>query len=557
MIRRKVDFSSLKSRLPDRLKDRLRRQLKHLRSLVFTFIGNLRIMRFRRPAREGLLPFELVKYFAFTSLALIFCASLLLSWILANNAKHVLLKRSEAYSQLFAENLNRQVFLQFILPTVVRYGRIALSDDRQFRRLDGIVQNITRGMHIDSVTIFDSRENIISYSTITEMVGRRNMGGLEYEKAKKGEDNSVLVSSGSLFSLLPGSSPVYCTLKTYVPFRQEDRTGARSGEIMGVIEVIQDLSADLRVIIGLQGRIILLSLMIMGILFAILAVIVVRANKIMARRARERLLLEEKLGEAQRLATLGKMVAAVSHEIKNPLGIVRSTAEILGKRISKVAPGNEHLAGIIVEETTRLDNIVREFLDFARPRELTTQSESLNTLVTRIDRFFEREFEKKGVQVVLDLDPELPAIWMDGEQMYQVLFNMVFNGLQAMPEGGTLTLSTVYEQQRNEVSLLVADTGVGIDEENRAQIFTPFFTDKNRGTGLGLAIAKNIVEKHGGRIEVLSRPGEGSIFTVILPTDNDGSLEKQPHDEGNHAQVRISEQLGGSSEKQPADEGNS
>jgi signal transduction histidine kinase len=491
---------------------------KRLTTIVVSAFKNLRSGRwFQRSGGEGLLPFELVKYFAFTSLALIFCASLLLSWILANNAKHVLLKRSEAYSQLFAENLNRQVFLQFVLPTVVRYGRIALSDERQFKRLDGIVRNITRGMHIDSVTIFDSRENIISYSTITEMVGRKNMGGLEYEKAKKGDDNSVLVSSGSLFSLLPGTPTVYCTLKTYVPFRQEDRTGERSGEIMGVIEVVQDLSADLRAIIDLQGRIIFLSLMIMGVLFAILAIIVVRANKIMARRARERLLLEEKLGEAQRLATLGKMVAAVSHEIKNPLGIVRSTAEILGKRISKVAPGSEHLAGIIVEETTRLDNIVREFLDFARPRELSLQLESLNVLVERIVRFFEQEFEKKNVTPVVTLDPGLQAINMDGEQIYQVLFNIVFNALQAMPDGGTLTITTGHDQKSDIVVLTVADTGVGIDEEKTAQIFTPFFTDKNRGSGLGLAIAKNIVDKHQGRIEVKSRMGEGSIFTVILP----------------------------------------
>ncbi len=503
--------------MPDDLIGRILSVSRRIRSRLSALSGPLRAMKFRRSDREGLLPFELVKYFAFTSLALIFCASLLLSWILADNAQHVLLKRSQDYSQLFAENLNRQVFLQFVLPTVVRYGRIALSDKRQFRRLDGIVRNITRGMHIDSVTIFDSRENIISYSTITELVGRRNMGGLEYEKAKKGEDNSILISSGSLFSLLPGSAPVYCTLKTYVPFRQEDRTGARSGEIMGVIEVVQDLSADLRVIIGLQGRIILVSLLIMGTLFAILALIVVRANKIMARRAEERLLLEEKLGEAQRLATLGKMVAAVSHEIKNPLGIVRSTAEILGKRIAKVAPGNEQLAGIIVEETTRLDTIVREFLDFARPRELTTQTESLNALVTRINRFFEREFAQKGIQVELNLDPELPLIRMDGEQMYQVLFNIVFNALQAMPGGGTLTLGTVYDDRENEVSLRINDTGIGIDEEKRAQIFTPFFTDKNRGTGLGLAIAKNIVENHGGRIEVWSEVGKGSLFTVILP----------------------------------------
>jgi len=373
---------------------------------------------------------------------------------------------------------------------VVRYGRIALSDKRQFARLDGIVRNITRGMHIESVTIFDSRENIISYSTMKEMVGKKDMGGLEYEKAREGGDSSILVSSGSLLSLLPGAPPVYCTLKSYVPFRQEDRTGERSGDIMGVIEVVQDLSGDLRAIIGLQGRIILLSLTIMGILFAVLSVIVVRANKIMADRARERVLLEEKLGEAQRLATLGKMVAAVSHEIKNPLGIVRSTAEILGKRITKVAPGNEHLAAIIVEETTRLDNIVREFLDFARPRDLSLQPVSLNVLVERIVRFIE-----------------------------QVLFNMVFNSLQAMPDGGTLTVSTADRPQTGEVMLTVTDTGIGMEEEKTAQIFTPFFTDKNRGTGLGLAIAKNIIDKHQGRIEVESREGEGSTFRIILPDD--------------------------------------
>lgn len=477
----------------------------------------LRISQYHRSEGEALLPFELVKYFAFISLVLIFCASLLLSWVLANNAKKVLLQRSEAYSKLFAENLNRQVFLQFVLPTVVRYGRIALSDSVQFERLDGIVRNITRGMRIESVTIFDSRENIISYSTISTMVGKKDMGGLEYEKARAGEDSSILISSGSLFSLLPGSSPVYCNLKSYVPFRQEDRTGERSGEIMGVIEVVQDLSGDLGAIIDLQGRIILLSLAIMGILFSILAVIVIRANKIMAERARERLLLEEKLGEAERLATLGKMIAAVSHEIKNPLGIVQSTAEILGNRLAKVAPGNEHLAAIIVEETGRLDGIVREFLDFARPKELMLKAESLNELVTRLARFMEQEFEKRNINLVQQLDQELKEIKMDGEQVYQILFNMVFNSLQAMPDGGTLTISTANLPETDEVLLAIADTGQGMDKEKIDQIFTPFFTDKNRGTGLGLAIAKNIIDKHLGRVEVESREGEGSTFRVILP----------------------------------------
>ena len=259
-----------------------------------------------RGRSNALLPFELVKYFAFTSLLLILIASFLLSWMIAANAKTVLLQRSEAYSQLFADHVNRQVFLQFVLPTVVRYGKIALSEKEQFERLDQIVNNITRGMRIDSVTIYEPLQNRIAYSTMSELMGKRDMGGLEYQKAAKGENNSVLISGGSLFSLLPGTAAIFCTLKTYVPFRQENKLGERTGEIMGVIEVVQDLSEDLEAIVLLQGRVIVLSLMIMSILFTILSLIVVRANRIMAERAEERLRLEEQLNEAQRLGLPGQ-----------------------------------------------------------------------------------------------------------------------------------------------------------------------------------------------------------------------------------------------------------
>ncbi len=466
--------------------------------------------------------FALVKYFSFTSLSVILLASLILTWSLSNNAKKVLLERSDSYSRMFAENLNRQVFLQFVLPTVVRYGRIALSDPIQFERLDTIVRNITRGMNIQSVTIFDSRENIISYSTEPELVGKRDMGGLEYRKALDGESSSILISSGSLLNLLPGAPPVYCTLKTYVPFRQERSLSDRKGEIMGVIEVVKDLSEDLRAIISLQYRIMLLSLTIMAVLFGVLSGIVVRANRIMEARAEERRRLEQQLHESQRLASLGKMVAAVSHEIKNPLGIVRSTAEMLGKRISKVAPGNEQLAGIIVEETTRLDGIVREFLDFARPKEPVMVYGSLNSLVERLGRFMEAEFASKHIEFVTELSPVLPEIPMDGEQVYQVLLNIVINGIHAMESGGTLTVKTYPLPHGKTVAIEISDTGKGISKEKMEQIFTPFFTDKNRGTGLGLSISKNIIEKHGGSITVKSREGEGTTFMVILGVQADG-----------------------------------
>ena len=482
--------------------------------------GLLRRHRQDRQDRQSstLLPFELVKYFSFTSLALILIASFILSWVIASNAKTVLLQRSEAYSRLFADNLNRQVFVQFVLPTVVRYGRIALSDPEQYERLDRIVANITRGMRIESVTIYEPRQNRIAYSTMAELMGKRDLGGLEYHKALKGENNSALISGGSLLSLLPGTAEIFCTLKTYVPFRQENRLGEHTGEIMGVIEVVQDLSDDLETIIGLQGRVIVLSLTIMGILFTILSLIVVRANRIMAKRAEERLQLEEQLGEAQRLATLGKMVAAVSHEIKNPLGIVRSTAEILASRIGKVAPGNEGLADIIMEETLRLDAIVREFLDFARPREIRLEAASLNEVAERVLRFMEAEFKQKSVLLRRRLDPHLPEIPMDAEQVYQVVFNIVFNAVQAMPYGGDLVVSSRLDDDGQLVVLDITDTGVGIPADKLEQIFAPFYTDKSRGTGLGLCIARSIIEKHGGRITVQSRPGDGSTFTVTLPT---------------------------------------
>ncbi len=465
----------------------------------------------------GIQPFKLVKYFSFTSLAVILIASFALSWVISNNAKEVLLERSEAYSELFAENLNRQVFLRFVLPTVIQYGSIALSNRAQFERLDQIIKNITRGMGIDSVSIYDSNENIISYSTIPELVGKMDKGGIEYRRALQGENSSILIFSGSLINILPGTAPVFCKLKTYVPFRSEAQTGEQDENIMGVIEIVKDLSGDINAIIELQVRIIVMSLVIMAILFAVLSYIVLRADRIIEARAAERRILEEKLNEAERLANLGKMIAAVSHEIKNPLGIVRSTAEMLGKRISRVAPGNEHLSSIIVEETVRLDGIVREFLDFARPKDPKKEPVRLNSLAERVARFMAPELEKKSVQLDLSLDRELPDLLLDQEQIYQVLLNMIINSIQAMPDGGRVTLSTRLDPAGRHVELTVADTGKGISPDNIDQIFTPFFTDKNRGSGLGLAIAKNIMDKHEGSIEVSSAEGEGSRFTLIFP----------------------------------------
>ncbi len=470
----------------------------------------------KEKVEAGLESFKLVKYFSFSSLAVILVFTLLLSWIISNNARKIMLEQNEEYSLLLAENINQQVFRRFVLPAVIRFGGIALRKPEQFELLDSIIKGVTQGLKIDTVTIYDSSMNIISYSTDPELIGKKDMGKGEYSKALVGIPNSRLTYSGSVLSLMHITPKVECVLNTFIPFRQVRRDGEEGDLIMGVIEIEKDLSRNYTNILGFQGWIIVVSSVVMGILFLVLRYIVSQAGKIIEKRAVERLRLEEKLNQAERLAHLGKMVATVSHEIKSPLGIVRSTAEILEKRISKVAPGNEHLAKIVVDETVRLNNIVVEFLDFARPQKAQLKPASVNEVVRKVLDFLLHELKRQQIDLVTDLAPDVPQNPLDPDLFYRALLNILMNSLQAMSENGQLQVTT-RRAESGGTELTIRDTGIGMSAEKLEQIFTPFFTDKNKGTGLGLAISKSIIDSHDGQIAVLSEEGKGTSFTITLP----------------------------------------
>ena len=467
----------------------------------------------------SLQPFRLVKFFSFTGLGVVLISTFVLSWLVSNYSQRVLLERSEEYAALLAENLNNQIFLQFVVPIAIQGGEIRLRDPRQFRKMDTIVRNIIHGLKIDSVTIFDSSNNIVSYSTIDELIGKHDVGGREYQRALNGINSNSLASSGSLLSLLPGSSPIFCKLRTFIPFRPERREEGNQ-IIIGVTEIVLDLSDDLRAIIRLQATIIVTSILIMGALFAVLRFIVAQADRIIEERAEERRRLEAKLDQSRRLAGLGKMIAAVSHEIKNPLGIVSSTAEILRKRLKDLAPGNDHLAEIIIAETHRLDGIVMEFLDFARPQTPNLSKTNINELIMKVIQFMRPEFDKHAIKTAIDLAPTLPPAQADPNLLYRAFLNIMVNAVQAMDQGGTLAVATWRVPGRDAISIMINDTGIGIPEEKMEMIFNPFYTDKNRGTGLGLTIVKNIIDSHHGSIAVESLPGESTTFTIELSLKN-------------------------------------
>lgn len=457
-------------------------------------------------------PFRMVKFFSYTSLGFIAFSTLALSWIISAHTTKVLLERSKLYTEVYAQNVSHQIFQQFVLPLALQNRQIAIQDPRQFAKLDSIVQTMRTSVDLLSVTIYSKKENMVSYSTTTEFIGQKGLADENrYRQALKGEASSSFTLSGNIWNLLPGSDDVSCLIQTYIPLRKEKPFSADES-VMGVIEVVQDLSDDLRAMVKLQASILGTSILVMSALFGVLSIIVHRGERIMAARASERRRLEERLHHNERLASLGTMVATVAHEIKNPLGIIHSTAEVLGKKIKKLAPGKEHLAGIIIDETRRLDKVVREFLDYARPQNPDLTEIAINDIVRRVSTFMHDELASKGIELNMTLGTGMRWLKGDFDQLYQAVMNIMVNGAQAMEQGGVLSVITRQEGER--VIVEIADQGCGLTEEEISQIFTPFYTSKNRGSGLGLAIVHNIMDSHDAEVSVESEEGVGSAFVL-------------------------------------------
>lgn len=220
------------------------------------------------------------------------------------------------------------------------------------------------------------------------------------------------------------------------------------------------------------------------------------------------------LEEQQRLAALGAMAAGLAHEIRNPLAGIKGAAQFLQ---SGPADGpDSDMLSVIVDETDRLDKVVRQFLAYARPDQLRLSSDHVNALAAHVMALVRAQGDTDGIVLVEELAPDLPATRMDRDRLTQVLLNLVRNALQAMPTGGRLTLRTG-KRNGSVLEIAVIDTGTGIAADVKNRLFDPFFTTKRDGTGLGLAICERIVRAHGGSIEVVSQPGRGSTFAVRLP----------------------------------------
>lgn len=228
--------------------------------------------------------------------------------------------------------------------------------------------------------------------------------------------------------------------------------------------------------------------------------------------------MKEEVERISKLAETGQLAANIAHELRNPLSSIKGAAQLLRKEMPEalMAEHGEFL-DMIVQEVNGLDRIATEFLEFSRVTPPEMRPVSVAGMLGRLLQFMSAYLADQDIQVVQDFEDNLPELSLDRAQMEQVIKNIVINAVQAMPHGGTLTVTTRCQPDQDIIDIDFKDTGVGISAAKIDKICTPFFTTKTKGTGLGLAIVRKIVETHGGRLVIQSTPGEGSAFTVQLP----------------------------------------
>jgi signal transduction histidine kinase len=236
---------------------------------------------------------------------------------------------------------------------------------------------------------------------------------------------------------------------------------------------------------------------------------------------------QELIQRADRMATIGELASGIAHEIRNPLAGIQGAIQILAEGFPK-EDSRTQVTDEIQKQIYKLERLVRDLLNYAKPVPANYLPTDINQLVDKVLSFF---VTQRGMPVDYKIEKKLfsslPRAMIDPSSMEQAFLNIILNAQKAMPRGGTFTVSTVALPQRkddgkevHEVEIIFEDTGVGIPGENLPKIFNPFFSTRSDGTGLGLAIAKNIVEQHGGKIEVESRVNVGTKFIITLPAIN-------------------------------------
>jgi len=226
--------------------------------------------------------------------------------------------------------------------------------------------------------------------------------------------------------------------------------------------------------------------------------------------------LKREIERNQRLASLGRLAAGIAHEIRNPLSSIKGFATYFRERYREV-PEDQKTAEIMVQEVERLNRVIGQLLEFARPPKINKKPTSMQTVIQHSLTMIQRQAQEKNIGITTNLSPEIKDVSLDADRINQVLLNLYLNSIEAMEHGGTLSVELSWDDDSQRAKIAVSDTGVGINKEDLVHVFDPYFTTKQSGTGLGLAIVHRVIESHDGEVRVESEPGKGTTVTIFLP----------------------------------------
>ncbi len=455
-------------------------------------------------------PFRLQKYFLISGFLVIAVVTFLLSAFLYTGNISALLKNSENYARLLAENLNYNIFTGFYAPLKARGAQMDLQKWDQFGALDSLIKDFTYGLKIRRIKVIDKNRKI-AYSTDYDLIGKFEPPNSSIDEAFNGKDKTVIAEEKSPQNRWMDSRLTV----TYYPLREVTGNYWMLGGIYGVLEISQDVTDQYIAAQQSVMAIILVSAGLMTFLFVTLTLIVRRGERMLLERGSRQKKLEEQLQQSEKLASIGQMIATVAHEIRNPLGIIKSSAEMLVRKSNPDPSRIRKLCGVILEETTRLSGILTDFLEFARPRSPQLSAVDIRDVIYRVRDNLSEEIKERAITWIDSPIAFDPLVEGDSDLLYQAFLNIAINAFEAMPEGGEFSVDI--DQEKETIEIVFTDTGSGIDPTNIQKIFTPFFTTNDMGTGLGLSVVHNIISAHSGAIKVNSPEGAGTAFSLRLP----------------------------------------
>jgi len=470
--------------------------------------------------------FSLVKVVSWGTLVLIVLASLFLSMFLANYGRQMLLAKQQEYALLLAENLNHQIYRRFTLPSFLKFRSVELSNPEQYALLNTVVQSTIENFAVLDLRIFDHNK-VVSYAFDKDLLGQAGLAGEAVERTlEKGSYSFDIIyrmnALEGLFSqVIPPQSVV---MRTTYALRAEVglEAGRPTGPIMGAMEFTQDITADYQKVLTFERIIILSALATAVAVFFILRMVLTRIDRVNAQRQGERESYERELMQHDKLVSMGRMVAGIAHEIRNPLGIIRSSSQLLMTRLSDKDALTAKILAAIHEESVRLSKTVGDFLDYARPKPTRLDPLDLALVLDQALAFLEQRCRELKIEVVRDYAHGL-TVQGDKDLLYRAIYNVLANAMEAMaalPEEpgealrGQIVIRGLMAEGR--VMLSVLDTGPGFDPKVRDKLLDPFFTTKSTGTGLGLAIVSSILQSHGAVMELGDNPEGGARVDIAF-----------------------------------------